>query len=119
MTSQALTPIPLVPNAAGVDLTGALVAATNVNLTFTNSGREFLAVTASSGTPTVTLDVGTTILGQGVTAFSAVTLTTATHVYLFGPFSAQTDASGTSTVTAVLSATSNVTVALLQFTPVV
>ena len=118
MTSQTLTPIPLVPNAAGINLTTSLAAPTNVNLTFTNSGREFLAVAAASTAETVQLDIGVTILGQTVANFTAVALTN-TDTYLFGPFSAQVDAPGTAIAEITLSTTTSITVALLQFTPVV
>ena len=118
MTSQTLTPVPLVPNAAGVDLTAALATPTNVNLTFINSGREFLAVAAGATSETVMLDIGVTILGQTVANFTAVPLTNA-DTYLFGPFSAQVDAPGTQTAEVTLSTTTAITVALLQFTGVI
>lgn len=114
MTTQTLTPTPLVPNAAGVDLTGALAAPTNVNLTFTNSGHEFLAVAAASTSETVQLDIGVTILGQTVANFTAVNLTNG-HTYLFGPFSSQVDQAGTTTAEVTLSTTTSITVALIQF----
>jgi len=117
VTSQTLTPTLMVPNAAGIDLTGALAAPTNVNLTFANSGREFLAIAAAAGAETVQLDIGVTILGQTVANFTAVTLTNA-HTYLFGPFSAQVDTPGTVIAQVTLSTTTAITVALVQFTPV-
>lgn len=118
MTSQALTPTLMVPNAAGIDLTGALATPTNVNLTFANSGQEFLAIAAAATSETVTLDIGVTILGQTVANFTAVALTNA-HTYLFGPFSSQVDTPGTNTAQVTLSTTTAISVALVRFTPVV
>ena len=117
MTSQTLTPTLMVPNAAGIDLTAALAAPTNVNLQWANSGAEFLAVAPTAGAETVTLDIGVTILGQAVANFTAVTLTNA-HTYLFGPFSAQVDTPGTNTAQITLSTTTAITVALVRFTQV-
>ena len=117
MSPQTLTPTPLVPNGGGLDLTAALAAPTDVTLKFSNTGQQFLAVAAAAGAETVTVDIGVTILGQTVANFPAVTLTNA-HTVLFGPFSSQTDAPGTNTATVVLSTTTAITVALLQFTGV-
>jgi hypothetical protein len=117
VTFQTLTPTQLVPNAAGLDLTGALATPTNLNLQFANTGREFLAVAAASTSETVTLDIGVTILGQTVTNFTAVALTNA-HTYLFGPFSAQVDIPGGSTMQITLSTITSISVALIQFTGV-
>lgn len=117
MTTQVLTPTPLVPNAAGLDLTAALATPTQTTLQFANSGREFLAVAAAAVSETVTLDIEVTILGQTVANFTAVSLTNA-HTYLFGPFSAQVDTPGSNTAQIVLSTTTAITVALVQFTPV-
>ena len=117
MVAQTLTPTALVPNGAGLDLTAALATPTQTTLQFSNTGQQFLAVAAGAGSETVTVDVGVTVLGQTVSNFPAVTLTNA-HTVLFGPFSSQTDAPGTNTVTVVLSTTTAITVALLQFTGV-
>ena len=118
MTTQTLTPTLMVPNAAGIDLTGALATPTNVNLTWVNSGYEFLAVAAAAGSETVQLDIGVTILGQTVANFTAVAITNA-HTYLFGPFSAQLETASTNTAEVTLSTTTAITVALVRFTPVV
>jgi hypothetical protein len=114
MTAQTLTPTQLVPNAAGLDLTATLATPTQTTLQFTNTGKEFLAVAAAATLETVTLNIGVTILGQTVTNFTAVDLTNA-HTYLFGPFSSQVDTPGTATATVVLSTTTSISVALLQF----
>ena len=117
MTSQTLTPTPLVPNGGGLDLTAQLATPTNVNLTWQNTGYEFLAVAAGAASETVTVDIGVTVLGQTVADFSAVTLTD-THVVLFGPFSAQVETPGTNTAEVTLSTTTSIMVALLKFTGV-
>ena len=93
MTFQTLTPVQLVPNAAGLDLTGALATPTNVNLAVHQLGAGVPGCRRGSTSETVTLDIGVTILGQTVTNFTAVALTNA-HTYLFGPFSAQVDQPG-------------------------
>ena len=72
---------------------------------------------ASSGGITVTVNVGSTVLGEAVSPFTPVTLTSA-HMVKFGRFSSPLDAPGTNTVTVTLSATANVQVALVQDTGV-
>ena len=117
MTAQPLTPTALVPNGGGLDLTALLATPTQTTLTFSNTGQQFLAVAAGAGSETVTVDIGVTVLGQAVAAFPSASLTNGDTV-LFGPFSSQTDAPGTNTVTVVLSTTTLIKVALLQFTGV-
>jgi hypothetical protein len=114
MTAQTLTPVPLVPDGVGLDLTASLATPTQVTLQFSNTGREVLAVAAGSTSETVTVDIGTTVLGQAVTNFTTVNLTNA-HTVLFGPFHSVIDQPGGSTVQVVLSTTTAITVALLQF----
>ena len=103
--AQILTPIPLVADGGGLDITAALLVGTSglndTTLRFTNSGREFLIVVATT-TCTVTLDVESTVLGQAVTAFSPVTLV-AGDLYVFGPFHSANNFPGTTTVQVVLS----------------
>lgn len=116
MTSQTLTATPLVADGAGLDITGTLVAATNVNLTFSNTGKEFLIVAPTAAAETVVVDIGVTILGQTVAAFTAVTMTSA-HIYSFGPFHSIIDQPG-GVAEVTLSTTTAITVGLLQFTGV-
>jgi len=114
MTAQTLTPMQLVRDGTGLDITALLATPTQTTLQFANSGREFLLAAAGAGAETVTVDVGVTILGQTVTNFSAVTLTNG-HTVAFGPFDSQVDQAGTNTVQVVLSTTTSITVALLQY----
>lgn len=113
MTVQTLTPVPFVADGAGLDVTAQLAAPTQTTLQFANSGREILFVAAAASSETVTVDIGTTVLGQAVTNFSAVTLTS-THTVAFGPFHTADDQPGGNTVQIVLSTTTSITVALLQ-----
>lgn len=114
MTTQTLTPVQLVPDGPGLDLTAALNTPTQATLQFSNTGREVLAVAAASTAETVTVDIGTTILGQSVTNFTTVNLTNA-HTVLFGPFHSLVDQPGGTLVQVVLSTTTSISVALLQF----
>ena len=102
--AQPLTPTPFVADGGGLDITAALLTGstlTNATLQFTNSGREFLIVVATT-TCTVTLDVESTVLGQAVAAFTPVNLTSA-HYYAFGQFHSANNFPGTTTVQVVLS----------------
>ena len=103
--AQILTPTPLVADGGGLDITAALLVGgstlNNATLQFTNSGREFLIVTATSAC-TVTLDVESTVLGQAVAAFTPVNLTSG-HYYAFGQFHSANNFPGTTTVQVVLS----------------
>ena len=113
MTTQTLTPTPMVPDGAGLNVTAALAAPTSTTLQFNNTGREILAVAAGASAETVTVDIGALVLGETVSNFSSVTLTS-TDVYLFGPFHSVVDQSGTTSVQVTLSTTTAITVALLQ-----
>src|ERR1035438_1436418 len=103
---QILTPVPLVADGAGLDITAHLLVGgtglTNATLNFANNGSQFLIVTSSGSGVTVTLDVESTVLGQGVTAFSPVTLV-AGDMYAFGQFHSANNFPGTTTVQVVLS----------------
>jgi hypothetical protein len=114
MAVQTLTPTPFVADGPGLDLTALLAAATGVTLQFSNTGREILLLAASSGSPTAQVNIGTTVLGQAISSFTAVTLTT--HVIAFGPFHTIVDQTGSlaGSVQVTLSATANVTVALVS-----
>ena len=103
--AQPLTPTPLVADGGGLDITAALLVGgtglTNTNLQFNNNGNVFLIVVATTAC-TVTLDVESTVLGQTVTPFSAVSLTSG-HYYAFGQFHSANNFPGTTTVQVVLS----------------
>lgn len=114
MTTQVLTPVQLVPDGAGLDLTAQLAGPTGVTLQFANTGREILVVAAGAVSETATVDIGTTVLGQAVSNFTTVSLTNA-HTVIFGPFHSLLDQPGGSVVQVVLSTTTSITVALLQF----
>lgn len=113
MTVQTLTPTPLVKNGAGLNITTLLATPTQTTLQFTNSGREILLVSAGAVSETVTVDIGTTVLGQTVANFTAASLTNG-DLYEFGPFDTQVDQPG-GLVQVVLSTTTLIQVALVQF----
>lgn len=110
--TATLTPVVLVRDGAGLNVTTALAAAADTSLEFTNSGREILAVSTTGTAVTVQVNIGSTVLGQDVTPFPAVTLTSG-DIYLFGPFDRAVDGAN-STVTVTLSTDTAVSVALLQ-----
>jgi hypothetical protein len=105
VTFQTLTPTQLVADGGGLDITAALLVGgstlTNTNLQFTNNGSVFLIVVATTAC-TVTLDVESTVLGQTVTPFTAVSLTSG-HYYAFGQFHSANNFPGTTTVQVALS----------------
>jgi len=113
VTTQVLTPVQFVPDGAGLDLTAQLAAPTATTLQFANTGREILLVAAAASSETVTVDIGALVLGQTVTNFSSVTLTSG-HTVAFGPFHSVDDQTGKSTVQVVLSTTTSITVAVVQ-----
>lgn len=113
MTTQTLTPTQLVPDGGGLNVTALLAAATGVTLQFANTGREFLVIVSSTTTTTVTVDVESQVLGQPVTAFTAVPLTE-NDVYIFGQFHSALESPGGNSVTVTLNAITDVTLALLQ-----
>ena len=113
MTAQVLTPVQLVPDGTGLDLTAQLAAPTQATLQFANTGREILLVDASASAETVTVDIGALVLGETVSNFPAVTVPSG-HVMAFGPFHSVVDQTGTSTVQVVLSTTTSITVGLIQ-----
>lgn len=113
MTFQTLTPTQFVPDGAGLDITAAMAAPTNVNLQFTNTGHEQLFVAPAASAETVTVDIGVTVLGQTVANFTAVTLTSG-HVYSFGPFHSAVDQPGGTAAQITLSTTTSITVGLFQ-----
>lgn len=113
MTTQMLTPTQDVPDGAGLNITALLAAPTGTVLQFANSGRERLYIVPSASAETVTVDIGTKVLGQAVANFSTVTLTS-TDVYQFGPFHSAAEQPGGDLIQVTLSTTTAITIALLQ-----
>lgn len=113
MTTQTLTPTQLAPDGAGLNITALLGTPTQVSLEFENTGREILIVVPAAAAETVTVDIGAKILGQAVTAFSAVSLTS-TDVYAFGPFHSVLEQPGGDLIEVTLSTTTSISVCLLQ-----
>jgi hypothetical protein len=113
MARTALTPVVL--GTGGNNLTTALAAlgaATGVQ--WSNTGREVLYVSVGTTPTVVTEQIGTTVLGQAVTA-PTVNLAAST-VYTLGPFPAQFNqpSSGTNQLFLDFSVSTNVSVALVQ-----
>jgi hypothetical protein len=113
MTIQTLAPVPFVADGPGLDLTAALAVPTGVTLQFANTGREILFVAAGAVSETVTVDIGSLVLGQAVSNFTTVSLTNA-HTVAFGPFHSVLDQPGGNTIQVTLSTTTAITVALVQ-----
>jgi hypothetical protein len=113
MTFQLLTPTQLTTDGVGLDLTALLATPTNVNLQFSNSGREFLLVVAGAVSETVTVDIGTLVLGQTVSNFTSVSLTSG-HYETFGQFHSVLEQPGGSTIQVTLSTITSIQVLLLQ-----
>jgi len=114
----AFTATVLSPDAAATDLTSVLATPGATTMTFTNSGQQLLVLTNGATSCTVTLDVGTTVLGQAVTAFTPITIAANAACVLMGPFHSALNAPSTATVTVVFSNTTTVKAALVQVTGV-
>ena len=91
MTILTLTPVNLVAGGASpTSLTDNLTSiGSNTGIKFQNTGREVIAV-VTTGTTTVTSDIGTTVQGQAVPGVSGGTLA-GSKTYLLGPFPSQYD----------------------------
>lgn len=113
MSVQLLTPVPFVPDGAGLDITAQLATPTQTTLQFVNTGREILFVLPGAAAETVTVDVGALVDGQAVANFASVTLTNG-HMEAFGPYHSVLDQSGTSLIQVVLSTITSIQVALMQ-----
>lgn len=113
MTTQTLVPTQDVPDGAGLNITALLGAPTGTTLQFANSGRERLYVLPTAAAETVTVNIGTKVLGQSVTNFTTVTMTS-TDMYQFGPFHSVLEQPGGDMITVTLSTTSTIQVCLLQ-----
>jgi len=113
MSNQILVPVQFVPDGPGLNITTQLATPTGTTLQFPNTGREILFVLPASSAETVTVDFGTLLLGQAVSNFTTVTLTT-TDMYAFGPFHSVLDVAGGNTLQVTLSTITSISVALLQ-----
>lgn len=113
MARLALTATPLTKAVALniTDLLGSMGA--NTGVSFVNTGREFLLVSMGSTSATVTENIGTTIQGQAVAPVTSTPTTTKMHI--LGPWPSQfNQPDGTYSVLVDFSATTGITVALLQ-----
>ena len=108
-----LTPTRFARNGAGLDVSALLAAPAHVTLQFANSGQEILLVAAGASAETVTVGIGTTVLGQPVASFPAVTLTSG-HMAAFGPFDTPVDQPGGTSVQVTLSTTTAITAGLIR-----
>jgi hypothetical protein len=103
----ALTPITLTPGGGSpTSLTAALAAApwtsSNTGITFSNSGHEVVFVqTNSTGTSTVTSDIGTTVLGEGVASVVPGAAQALSTIAMYGPYQAQYDEPGSTNIVEV------------------
>jgi hypothetical protein len=113
VTVQTLSPVQDVPDGAGLNITAALSTPTSVTLQFANSGRERLIVVAGAASETVTVDIGTKVLGQAVTNFSAAALISGDYQQ-FGPFHSVLEQPGGDLIEITLSTTTLIQVVLLQ-----
>jgi hypothetical protein len=113
MANQILTPVQDVADGAGLNITALLATPTATTLQFANTGRERLIVVPAASSETVTVDVGTLVLGQSVSNFSSVTMTS-TDIYQFGPFHSVLDQPGGNLIQVTLSTITSIQVALLQ-----
>lgn len=110
----AFTATVLTPDNAATDLTSVLATPGATTMTLTNTGNQMLVLTNGATSCTVTLDVGTTVLGQAVTAFTPITIAASAACVLIGPFHSAVNASGTQTATVVFSNVTTVKAALIQ-----
>lgn len=79
-----------------------------------NTGREILLVNVGTTATTLTFNIGTTVLGESVTAPTAAPTTSAITPYGPFPSSFNQPSSGTNQIYIDFSSVTNVTVALLQ-----
>ena len=95
----AFTPAQLAKNSAATDITPLLAVPASVTMTLPYTGKELLVITNGATPAAVTLDVGATVLGQPVQAFTPVNITANCAGLIMGPFTPETgDANGNVTV---------------------
>jgi hypothetical protein len=96
VTLLTLTPISLTSGGGSpTNLTAALAASalgSNTGIVFANSGHEVVYIqTNSTGSTTVTSDIGTTVLGETVTSVVASPAQAASTIQMYGPYQSQYD----------------------------
>src|SRR6266487_4170866 len=94
MTLLTLTPTNLVAGGGSpTDITDAFVSiGSNTGVLFQNTGHEIVLVqTNSTGTTTVTSDIGTTVQGQTVPGVAPGSAQSASKIYSYGPYPTQYD----------------------------
>jgi hypothetical protein len=87
---------------------------TNTGLTFPNTGREWIEVVTTGTTTTVTEKIGKTVQGQTPPGIAVVIAATTPAPVKLGPFPADFNLPGTSTVELDFSANTGVSVALFR-----
>jgi hypothetical protein len=112
MPFQTLTATALSADGAGTNITALLATPTATTLQFQNSLNTILYVVPGATSETVTVNIEALILGESVTAFPAVSLTS-TDVYTFGPFHSVLDAPGGNLMQVTLSTITSIQVALV------
>lgn len=111
MSRLALTPTPT--NYAGV--TESLTALTGfTGVSWNSTGREILVVVVGSTATTITGNVGSSILGQTVTAFTWTPTVSQTTFYGLFPSAFNEPSSGTNAIWLDFSSVISVSVQLLQ-----
>lgn len=118
MARLALSPTSLTKTASALNITDLIAAGTlgsNTGVSFSNSGREFLAITVAAGSSTCTVNIGTTVEGQAVSSLTPTI--TAGKTSTLGPFPADENQTGANAgqIFVDFGTPANVTVALLQF----
>lgn len=87
---------------------------------FTNTGREIVAIINGVTASNMTINIGTTIEGQAVTAITTALPTSQTDPQFFGPFPSDfNQKDGLNSIYIDLSSVATVTVAVLQFVGVI
>lgn len=82
---------------------------------WSNTGREIVAIINGATASTYTINIGTTVLGQAVSAFTGNLATSNTDPQFFGPFPSQFNQNdGNNSVYFDVGTVTTVTVAILQ-----
>ena len=82
---------------------------------FSNTGQQIVAIINGATASNYTINIGSTVLGQAVTAFTGALPTSNTDPIFFGPFPAQfNQTDGLNSVYFDLSSVTTVTVAVFQ-----
>lgn len=118
MARSTLTPVALTPDSSATTI--ASIASSSFGATgagngvlFTNSGSQILVVVSTGTTATLTVVVGSTVLGLSTAGFP-VTLPGTAGTYLVGPFHSAVNQIGTGQVAIDTSSTTGLTIGVLQ-----